>query len=281
MPVHIKIEGMRFLSFLALLVCSVCVWGQDYDPPEVASAKLNIERLKGLVEAGALPRAQLEKAEAALVDAEDAAYLRKTLYGVELTDDECERMMAAANRRFERRKKAVDEARKLVEDGVVSQLSLSTFLEELDSARKECDLAETRARLAHELSQMAQAEEALAARMTEESAEVPDLADRYEGDGVFSPGVFSRVEAEFERHFGKSLPVSAMGDTAVHRALGFDHRGRVDVAIRPDQPEGRWLLEFLHENHISYFAFRQAVPGKATGAHIHIGPMSTHLKLGG
>ena len=75
--------------------------------------------------------------------------------------------------------------------------------------------------------------------------------------------------------------MSAVGETSLHRALGFDHRGRVDVAIHPDQPEGRWLLEFLTENRIPYFAFRQAVPGKATGAHIHIGPMSTHLKLGG
>jgi hypothetical protein len=72
-----------------------------------------------------------------------------------------------------------------------------------------------------------------------------------------------------------------MGDTAVHRALGFDHRGRVDLAINPDQPEGVWLREYLTANKIPFFAFRQAVPGKATGAHIHLGPMSTHLKLGG
>jgi hypothetical protein len=85
----------------------------------------------------------------------------------------------------------------------------------------------------------------------------------------------------FEKHFGKPLPVSALGETAVHRALGFDHRGRVDVALHPDLPEGIWLREFLRENHIPFFAFRQAVPGRATGAHIHIGPMSTHFKLGG
>ena len=277
---------MRFLSGVTLLLCASCSFAQgngvpDYDPPEVASAKSAIERIRALAEAGVIPRAQLDKAEAALADAEDAAYLRKTLYGVELTDDQCDRMMAAANRRFERRKKAVDEARKLVEDGVASQLSLGAFLEELDAARKECDLAETRARLAHELSQMAQAEEALAARMAQDASEVPDLADRYDSDGVFTVATFSRVEMEFERHFGKPLPVSAMGETAVHRALGFDHRGRVDVNIHPEQPEGRWLLEFLHENHIPYFAFHQAVPGKATGAHIHLGPISTRLKLGG
>jgi hypothetical protein len=91
----------------------------------------------------------------------------------------------------------------------------------------------------------------------------------------------SRIESEFEKQFGKPLPVSAMGETAVHRSLGFDHRGRVDVAVHPDQPEGHWLLGYLVQNHIPYFAFRHAVPGKATGAHIHIGPMSTRLHLGG
>jgi hypothetical protein len=72
-----------------------------------------------------------------------------------------------------------------------------------------------------------------------------------------------------------------MGETAVHRALGFDHRGRVDVGLHPDTPEGAWLRAYLIENRIPFFLFRQAVPGKATGAHIHIGPISPHLSSGG
>jgi hypothetical protein len=107
------------------------------------------------------------------------------------------------------------------------------------------------------------------------------VVDRYEGDGTFTPVEFTRIESAFATRFGKAIPVSAMGETAVHRALGFDHRGRVDVAIYPDTPEGVWLRQYLAQNHIPYFAFRHAVPGKATGAHIHIGPMSTRLKLGG
>ena len=128
---------------------------------------------------------------------------------------------------------------------------------------------------------MARAEEALDARLAHEPAEAPRIAERYDGDGVFTPGTFARVEGAFEGHFGKVLPVSAVGETAVHRALGFDHRGRVDVALNPDQPEGVWLREYLTANHIPYFAFRQPVPGKATGAHIHLGPMSTRLIPGG
>jgi hypothetical protein len=75
------------------------------------------------------------------------------------------------------------------------------------------------------------------------------------------------------------MPVSADGETATHRALGFDHRGRVDVAVNPDQPEGVWLMGYLQKNRIPYFAFRMAVQGKATGAHIHIGPQSARLRV--
>jgi hypothetical protein len=63
--------------------------------------------------------------------------------------------------------------------------------------------------------------------------------------------------------------------------MGFDHRNRVDVAVHPDQPEGVWLRDYLMQNGIPFFAFRQAVRGKATGAHIHIGPISTRIANGG
>ena len=272
---------MRFLSGLIFVACATCVFAQAEDPPEVMRAKAGIERLRSLVEAGVIPRAQLAQAEAAVADAEDSALLRRTVYGNDLTDEQVEEMLAAAGRRLERRKQALENGRKLVDKGVASLLSLTPLLEELDGARKEQDLAESRARLVRELAQMARAEELLESKLNHEPQEVRELADRYDGDGVFNMGTFSRVELDFEKQFGKPLPVSAMGETAVHRSLGFDHRGRVDVAIHPDQPEGHWLLEYLVDKHIPYVAFRHAVTGKATGAHIHIGPMSTRFKLGG
>jgi hypothetical protein len=128
---------------------------------------------------------------------------------------------------------------------------------------------------------MAQAEQSLQESLTVEPSTAHEIAERYDGDGVFNPRRFAKVESAFETRFGKPLPISAKGETAVHRALGFDHTGRIDVALHPDQPEGVWLREYLSENHIPYFAFRQGVPGKATGAHIHIGPQSTRLAHGG
>ena len=77
-----------------------------------------MEKLRVLVEAGAAPRHDLEKAEDRIADAEDEAFLRKTLYGPDLTAEQAGDMIAAAGRRFERRKTAYDDAKKLVDAGV-------------------------------------------------------------------------------------------------------------------------------------------------------------------
>ena len=272
---------MHSYRVLLVLVCSGLVCAQTPGDPEVARARAEIERLRDLVAAGAAPRIQLEKAEAAVADAEDAAILRKTIYGSELTAAQSDDMLAAATRRLDRRRKALEDAQRLVEMKVAPPLSLKPFQEEVDAFLKELALAESRSRLTYELAQMALAEEALATRLAEAPAEAPAIAERYDGDGIFNMVAFSRIEAVFEEHFGKPMPITAMGETAVHRALGFDHRGRVDVGLHPDTPEGQWLRSYLVENRIPFFLFRQAVPGRATGAHIHIGPISTRLSSGG
>ena len=273
---------MRFSLGIALSVCALCVYAQPgQDAPEVTRAKAEIEKLRALVQAGAAPRKQLERAEEQMADAEDAAFLRKTLYGQELNTEQADEMLAAAARRRERREKAYEDAKKLVDAKVAPQTSLENPLSDVDLARKEYALAETRANLTRELAAMARVEEDLEAKLEQRPAEAHDLAERFDGDGIFTTPQFAKVETAFEGKFKKALPVSAMGETAVHRALGFDHRGRVDVAIYPDAPEGVWLRDYLTQHHIPYFAFRHAVAGKATGAHIHIGPGSTRIRNGG
>src|SRR5713226_3195812 len=141
---------MRFWPGL-ILAFAVCAFAQSEDLPEIARAKTNIEKLRALVDAGAAPRAQLKKAEATLADAEDAAYLRKTVYGADLTEAQTDDMMAAAERRVDRRKNAVADMKKLIAEGVASQLALSPVLEDFDAARKEFDLAESRARFVKQM----------------------------------------------------------------------------------------------------------------------------------
>ncbi|MBZ5580539.1 MAG: hypothetical protein LAP40_28655 [Acidobacteriia bacterium] len=274
---------MRCFAGLLVVCAGASLLFAQSDPAdsEIQQARVRLEQLRSLVEAGAAPRAQLAQAEAKIADAEDAALLRRTLYGQDLTDAQSEEMIAAANRRLDRRQQAFDRAKKLVDAGVATQASLSDFLEEIDRARQESDLASQRAGLVHELTMMAELERSVEEPIGSAPPAAREIGERHDGDGVFTPSTFARVESAYESHFGRPLPVSAMGETAVHRALGFDHRGRVDVAIHPDQPEGVWLREYLDDNHIPYFAFRQAVAGKATGAHIHLGPVSGPLAHGG
>jgi hypothetical protein len=67
------------------------------------------------------------------------------------------------------------------------------------------------------------------------------------------------------------MPISAFGQTAVHDQLGFDHRNAMDVAVSPDSAEGQALMGYLRSAGIPFIAFRYAVRGSATGAHIHVG----------
>ncbi|HUB77528.1 MAG TPA: hypothetical protein VMB03_01970 [Bryobacteraceae bacterium] len=270
---------LRF-SALVLVVCGAACGAQLGDDGTVIAAKSELARVQGLVAAGALPRASIEKAQDAVADAEDATILRHTAYG-ELTVDQADDMLAAARRRLDRRQKARDEAAKLVDAGAAPKASLDALDSEVEDERREVSLVKSRAELVHELAESAEAEGNHLEKLARSPAEARELTAGYTPDGTLIYANYAKVEVAFHERFGKPMPVSAMGETAVHRAMGFDHRGRVDVALNPDQPEGAWLIEYLKQNHIPFIAFRGPVPGKATGAHIHIGPMSTRLASGG
>jgi hypothetical protein len=98
-----------------------------------------------------------------------------------------------------------------------------------------------------------------------------------ERGGKFDEAVFEQVSMAFEKQWGHPLPVSALGMTHTHETMNFDHTGRVDVALSPDGPEGAWLIEQLTLHDVPFLVFRSAVPGKATGAHIHLGLPSPRL----
>ena len=266
---------------MSWVLASTLAFAAGAENTQISAAREQLKKVQSLLEVGAASRSQVAEAQDRLDDAEDSALLHETVQISDLTDTQADTMVAAAERRVERRTRALDREQKLVDERLATAASLATLREDLDFAREERDLARERANITRELASMVQAEAALQQTLSVTPEAAPDLGDRYDGDGIFTAATFARVETAFQNHFGKALPISAMGETAVHRALGFDHTGRVDVALRPDQPEGRWLLQFLTQNHIPYFAFSQAVPGKATGAHIHLGPQSTRLAHGG
>jgi hypothetical protein len=109
-----------------------------------------------------------------------------------------------------------------------------------------------------------------------ETQERPSVI-RYAGSGRWSLAVLPGLERFFATRFGHPLPVSALGQTAVHDRLGFDHRNALDVAVHPDSPEGRALMDYLRAQKIPFLAFRAAQRGVATGAHVHVGEPSARL----
>ena len=100
---------------------------------------------------------------------------------------------------------------------------------------------------------------------------------RFNGTVAFTPADLPRVERFFGGRFGRALPVSALGQSAAHDRIGFDHRNAVDVALHPDSAEGRALMAYLQGQNIPFVAVRGAVPGSSTGAHIHIGQPSRRI----
>ena len=100
---------------------------------------------------------------------------------------------------------------------------------------------------------------------------------RFNGPFKWSIREAPRIEKFFAQTFGRSLPVTARGQSHTHDRLGFDHRDSLDVGLHPDSAEGRSLIEYLRKMGIPFLAFRQAVPGVATGPHIHIGNPSRRI----
>jgi hypothetical protein len=249
-------------------------------PQDLAALREEVRRVQSLVDQGALPAVRLHEAREKLEDAEDEALLRRTLYAgrpEDLAEEDAEAAVAAARRRWERHQRRVEQAHRMVEAGAASRLSLTPVLEEADLRRRALDLAESRLRLVQELAEMARAEQALLARLEARDDRPAPLIERFDGHSLFRSEDLDWIRRAFEQEFAKPLPISATGQTAVHRALGFDHSGRVDVAVNPDAPEGVWLRRLLQSAGIPHYAVRGTVPGRATGAHIHIGPPSGRL----
>ena len=92
--------------------------------------------------------------------------------------------------------------------------------------------------------------------------------------GLSNAGV---IQSFFQSKFHRALPISAFGQTELHNRMGFDHSNAMDVGVNPDSTEGRALIAYLESAGIPFIAFRRAMPGAASGPHIHIGRPSHKL----
>jgi len=254
----------------------------NLDDPGVIRAQKDLERVRLLISQGALPTMRLRKAEEDLENAKDLSILQANLFGKDLTVEQADQMLFIAQRLAMRREKSMIEMQQLVQSGVISRAEAESTGADFARAQTELHLAQTRVNLVVQMAEALRIQKNIAS-LENEAESHPEWAGKvytkYDGSGIFTSFDLQKVSLAYATKFARAMPISAEGETATHRALGFDHRGRVDVAVNPDQPEGIWLMSFLQKNRIPYFAFRMAVPGKATGAHIHIGPQSTRLKV--
>jgi hypothetical protein len=258
----------------------------DESDPLVVRARERSAQVAKLVSAGALPLMRLKKAQEEVQDALDLSMLRQNLLTTDLSPEDADLMVFVAQRMVVRRQRALLEMQELVGAGVISRSEADVSTADFDRAQKELEWAESRAALVQQLAENARVQKGIASlelQLEVQAQSHPDWAGKvythYDGNGIFTPADLQKLEFAYADRFAAALPISAQGETALHRSMGFDHRGRVDVALNPDQPQGAWLMRYLESNRIPYFAFRAAVPHKATGAHIHVGPQSTKLTL--
>jgi len=214
----------------------------------------------------AKPADELKKATSDLIKATNEY---KTSVGALISIYEAE--VKAANERLEKRKE-------LFTQGLVSKRDLEAGEQDIRQAQANLDQARNQIVEADHLIAEAKAEE-----MERLKPATPGVSRRsggyttnpailrYGGGSGWSLAQASRVQSFFVSQFGRSLPVSAYGQSATHNRMRFNHSNSMDVALHPDSAEGRALIAYLRGAGIPFLAFRSAVPGAATGAHIHIG----------
>ena len=241
----------RFLAFLLLLAGSAIAQEaeekrapQQLQPGqtisrEVAPAKLNADLIRTM-----------------------------TAYRVSL-----EKLLKIHEQEFKKKAGEVQERRGFYEKGYISRL-------ELDQSQRE--LAGAEAKIREVEQKIAETKTAIAeAAIFEELLRLPPLRAgeylergaliRYNGKAAWSVADTGKIQKFFSEKFGRLLPISALGQTPFHDRMRFDHHDAVDVALHPDSSEGRALMAYLRQAGIPYMAFRNGVPGSASGAHIHIG----------
>ncbi|HEX3185197.1 MAG TPA: hypothetical protein VHQ94_10385 [Pyrinomonadaceae bacterium] len=177
-------------------------------------------------------------------------------------------------------KKAEDklaQSKKLLDEGLISkvqyqenELAVKDEQEKLNGARRQ--LTDADAQIAAILVET-EAEKTIAKnlRLARQGLVRTTSFTRYTGADGWGIGEAYKIQRYFSDTFKRELPIAVFGQGAIHDRWRLDHRNAMDISLHPDSAEGEALLGFLQKNGIPYSAFRSAIPGTATGPHIHIG----------
>ena len=171
----------------------------------------------------------------------------------------------------------LEQSKKLLAEGLIPKTQLEEYERALAVAKQK--VAETNRSMTSADEQVAavlveaEANEQIAKnlRLAKQGLVRTSAFTRYTGAGGWNLGDSWKVQRFFYDTFNKQLPIAVFGQGPIHDRWRLDHHNAMDIQLHPDGVEGRALLEFLQKNGIPYLAFRSAIPGTATGPHIHIG----------
>ena len=238
-------------------------------PVLVGQVDPEVQRVRDLVRAGALPRAALVEAENESLERRYRETLRRTLMSDDLEPSELKTMLDAAAGLEKIAQERFDRAMAQFKAGAIPANRLQVAKDSLSVAERQSELASTRADLVRQMIRMTATQ-----TYREELEAEYDAPYRFYGFDDYEQELINEIGEMYLLAFGRLPPVSAQGSTAMHRAMGLDHTGRIDVAVHPDSDEGQFLMYLLEGFGIPYIAFRTAIPGQSTGPHVHIGPPS-------
>lgn len=192
-----------------------------------------------------------------------------------------EKLLALYRQNVQKAEQQRDRMQKLLEEGLISKRELE---------QSETALADARLKVSGVENQISGADAQIAQALVEiegdkEIAKLGKMARgtfvrtgsfiRFTGAGSWVLSQANKIELFFQATFKRPLPIAVFGQGAIHNQWRLDHRNAMDVSLHPDGPEGQALIEFMRQNGIPFSAFRGAIPGVATGPHIHIG-MPSH-----
>jgi hypothetical protein len=188
-----------------------------------------------------------------------------------------EKLLALYENNVEKAEDKLAVAKKLYGEGLMAKNEID--VNEAAVATERDKVAEARRQISNADTQIA--ETLVEAKAEEQMAKGPRLAKggfisttsfiRYNGAVAWGLNDAWKVQRFFSDAFKKPLPIAVFGQGAIHDRWHLDHRNAMDVSLNPDGVEGQSLMNFLRTNGIPFSAFREAIPGTATGPHIHIG----------
>jgi len=232
-----------------------------------------------LIPAAGFPQAGLRSQRQPAVDTELARSRTEVLQKTKETRAGAEKLLALHEADLKRITEEYERRRELYYQGLISRN---------DVVQAEHAVAQAMLRLQADKRFLAETDTALTEfTLRDELLRLPGLALggysetgsllRFNGAAGFTLAEVAKIERFFTSTFGRGLPISALGQTATHDRMRFDHHNAVDLALHPESAEGQSVLNYLRQAGIPFIAFRGAVPGAATGAHIHIGKPSPRL----